>query len=141
LSSSPSSPPSPKDFDSEGVSFPCTTAVAQATLLSLLLCFRACYLSFTALLASCLATSSSKVTPRGSLHTHPRPCSMRAGGVNKARNQHNRVAASSNGLIQGLPTPSLREAGPGVEGRCTPRARSFQTQASTSVSISSMEKE
>jgi hypothetical protein len=66
---------------------------------------------------------------------------MRAIGVNKGRNQHNRAAVGSNGLTQGLSTHSLREVGPGAEGWCAPRARGFQTQASTSVSISLAEKE
>jgi hypothetical protein len=110
-------------------------------LLSPLLCFHPCCLSFTARLASFLTTSSGKVTPHGSLRTHPRPYSMRAAGVNKGGNQHNRVTASSNGLTQGLPTPSLREVTLGVEVRHDQRARNFQTRASTSASISSAEKE
>jgi hypothetical protein len=98
-------------------------------------------LSFTTWLASHLATSSGKVTPHRSLRTHLRPCSLRAAEVNKGRNQHNRVAASLNGLTQGLLTPSLREAGPGAEGQRALRARRFRTRASTSVSISSEEKQ
>jgi hypothetical protein len=72
---------------------------------------------------------------------HPRPYSMRAARVNKGRNQHNRAAACSNGLTQGLPTPSLREAGLGAEGQHALGARSIRIRASTSISISSAEKE
>jgi hypothetical protein len=77
-SSSPSSSLALEDPNSDRVPPPTRRALAttRAELLSCLLCFRTRCLSLSARLASHLTTSSGKVTPppRGSLRTHPRPC-------------------------------------------------------------------
>jgi hypothetical protein len=71
----PSPPLSPEDSDSKGLSSPDALAAARPTLLSHRhrLCLCACHLLLSAWFAPYLAISSGKVTPRGSLCTHPRP--------------------------------------------------------------------
>jgi hypothetical protein len=67
-------PPPPRAF-----------AAAQAAPLSHSFCFCAHCLSFSARLASHLTISLGKMTPRGSLCTHPRPYNMSVVGVKKAK--------------------------------------------------------
>jgi hypothetical protein len=74
LSSFTSSSSSHEDSDSEGASSPHALTAIRAALLCRLLWFHACRLLLSTRLASCLATSLGKVTPRGSLRTQPRPC-------------------------------------------------------------------
>jgi hypothetical protein len=62
-SSSSSSSSYPEESVSEGVSSPCALTAARAALQSRLLYLGAYCLSLSARLASCLATSSGKVTP------------------------------------------------------------------------------
>jgi hypothetical protein len=78
-----SSSSSPKDSDSEGDPPSHAFAAAQATPLSHSFYFRARCLSFLVRLASHLAISSGRMTPRGSLRTHPRPYNMSATGIKK----------------------------------------------------------
>jgi hypothetical protein len=138
---SSSSSSSPKDSDSERVSPPPprTFMVSRATPLSHSFCFHMCYLSFTALLAFCLAISLSEVIPYALLHTNPSPDNMSAIGK-KGRNRHNQAETCPTGLSQGLATPSLKGTGSESERRLTSRARILQTQVSTSASANSIEK-
>jgi hypothetical protein len=94
-------------------------------------------LSFLVWLASCLAISSGKMTPHGSLHTHPRPYNMSTTDIRKGRNRHNQAEMGPSGLTQGLATPSLKGIGPKRECKFTPRARILWTQVSTSASAKS----
>jgi hypothetical protein len=114
-SSSSSSSSSLEDSDSEGVSPPSpplrTFAAARATLLCRSFYFRARCLSFSMQLASCLAISLSKMTPRGSLCTHPRPNNMSTSGIKKAKIDTIKwKQARANSSRGGQPCPS-RELG------------------------------
>jgi hypothetical protein len=108
-------------------------------------CFHTYGLSFSAWLASHLATSSSRVTPLISLHRYPRPYNISTGGIKikKERGRHwgNQKKASSSRLTQRLMTPSLKETGSGPMCQFTPSARIPRTRVSTSACPNSAWKE